>query len=149
MGHEWTQIRLCSHPFTWAIRGPWITPITRMPTFPCEANDLNNKNDERIAKGYVSLNYNPNFLSHGFTQIKHIFSGGRSVSICVHLWQENFRALMQRQCKIRVVTVLTFLEEIEQKETKITKVFLVRTEQNLCCLCYLLFRIWVSGAQPS
>jgi hypothetical protein len=47
---------------------------------------------------------------------------------------------MQLQCKIRVVTVLTFLEEIEQKETKITKAFLVWAEQNLCCLCYLLFR---------
>ena len=52
------------------------TDNTDEPTFPCEANDLNNKNDERIAKGYVSLNYNPNFLSHGFTQIKHRFSGG-------------------------------------------------------------------------
>jgi hypothetical protein len=34
------------------------------------------------------------------------------------------------------------IEEIEQKETKITKVFLAWTEQNLCCLCYLLFRIF-------
>jgi hypothetical protein len=26
------------------------------PTFPCEANDLNNKNDEGITKNYASLN---------------------------------------------------------------------------------------------
>jgi len=42
---------------------------------------------------------NPNFLSHRFTQIKHRFSGGPSVSICVHLWQDNFRALIQRSAR--------------------------------------------------
>jgi hypothetical protein len=52
------------------------TDNTDAPTFPCEANDLNNKNDEGITKGYTSLNCNPKFLSHGFTQIKHRFSGG-------------------------------------------------------------------------
>jgi hypothetical protein len=34
---------------------------TDEPTFPCEANDLNNKNDEGITKSYASLNCNPNF----------------------------------------------------------------------------------------
>jgi hypothetical protein len=37
------------------------TDNTDEPTFPCEANDLNNKNDEGITKGYASLNRNPNF----------------------------------------------------------------------------------------
>jgi len=31
------------------------TDNTHEPTFPCEPNDLNNKNDERIAKGYAFL----------------------------------------------------------------------------------------------
>ena len=43
------------------------TDNTDEPTFTCEADDRNNKNDEGITKDYASLNYNPNFLSHGFT----------------------------------------------------------------------------------
>ncbi len=35
--------------------------------------------------------------------------------------QENFRALMQRHCKIWAVTLTTFLEEIEQKETHLCR----------------------------
>jgi hypothetical protein len=55
--------------------------------------------------------------------------------------QENSCDLREKNC-----LALTCIEEIEQKETKITKVFVVWAEQNLCCLCYLLFRIFVGFA---
>jgi hypothetical protein len=37
--------------------------------------------------------------------------------------------------------------EAPARQAKVTKVFLAWAEQNVCCLCYLLFRIF--GAQPS
>ena len=59
------------------------------------------------------------------------------MAISVHLWQREFSSIMERHCKVRVVTVLTFLEEIEQKETKITKVFLVG--QNRIFVAFVIF----------